>query len=80
MKKQDYEGITVMPSDRREWKEQRVCGKYSLGEWTGDEILGHRQSELHSKGIAVISLVSDVDMSVWHEGVGVAKYSLSITN
>lgn len=80
MRKQDYERITVMPSDGREWKEQKVCGKYSLGEWTGEGILGHRQAELHSKGAAVVSLVSDADTSVWHECVGVAKYMLSIIN
>lgn len=46
----------------------------------GEGILEHRQSELHSKGSAVGSFVSDVDMSLWHKGVGVAKYSLSIIN
>ena len=69
-----------MPSDGSEWKEQERCGKHVLGEWTGEGILRHRQSELHSKGTAMVSLDSEVDMPVCHEDVDEAKYSLSIIN
>lgn len=64
MESQDYKGTIVMPTDIRELKEQKVCASYSLEEWTGEGILGHQQSELHSKPTAVASLVSDIDMSV----------------